>query len=451
VKQYKKLLLLLVVIFLPLSCGTGITATTEMTYVVSYSPSTPIHLLVRDRLKAAYERAGLKAEFIPLPHNRSLLNANEGIVDGDVGRIPLIEKKFPNLRRVDVKVMDFDGAAYVIDPKIDIYDKHLLSTYRVGAVLGVQWSELEMAGLNGIAAPSVAALFEMLLQGRVDLILATQASADSVLRTLGSRAKKVRELQPVVFSSPLYHYVNKNNIDIIPRLEQALKEINEEGVFVFYTGVQSPIFEILQRRLLEAFRRIGKTCEVRSTGSSQRALLLANEKGDGDAFRNGRIKEIAPELTSNLLQIPEPIGDVDFYVYTSGKNLVVTDWSSLNDLENGLRVGAKILEKNIPENQTRLPDTERLLMMLAENRLDTVTEHGVIADFKIQQLQLQGISKLSPPLVSHPGYSYIHKKHKQLIPAISASLAEMKKDGSFIQIEKSFFEELLINQSEGTP
>jgi polar amino acid transport system substrate-binding protein len=89
--------------------------------------------------------------------------------------------------------------------------------------------------------------------------------------------------------------------------------------------------------------------------------------------------------------------------------------------------------------------------MLAENRLDTVTEHGIVADLKIQKLHLQGINKVTPPLASIPGYSYIHKKHKQLIPAISASLAEMKKDGSFKQIEKDVLTKLLASPTEGTP
>jgi polar amino acid transport system substrate-binding protein len=225
----------------------------------------------------------------------------------------------------------------------------------------------------------------------------------------------------------------------------------EEDVYIFYTGVQSPVFDILQGRLQEAFRRIGKRCEVRSTGSSKRALLLANEKGDGDAYRNGVIKEINPDMTGNLLKIPESVGDVEFSVYTNKKHLVVSNWASLDGLKNGLRVGAKLLENEIPANQTRLPDTDRLLKMLAENRLDTVTEHGTIADYKIQQLHLQGINKLTPPLASFPGYSYIHKKHKQLIPAISASLAEMKKDGSFMQVKKDAFKNLLASPSESTP
>jgi len=443
--------LLFLVIFLAFTFCSGIACATEKTYLLSYSPGTLFHQLVKERVRAVYERADLKAEFISLPHNRSLLSANEGTVDGDVGRVPSIEENYSNLLRVDTQLMELNGAAYTINPDINSYDESLLSHYTVGYVLGVRWPQTILAGHNAITARNYQSLFEMLLDGRVDLILATEASADAVLRDLGSQAEKVRQLQPFALSAPIYHYVNKKNAHIIPRLEQAIKEINQEGVFIFYTGAQTPLFEIVQRRLKEAFWRIGKLCEVRSTGSSQRSLMLANQKGDGDAFRIKRIKEINPEATDNLLIIPEPIGAMKFFVYTNGQKFKVTDWDSLNGKKNGLRIGAKILEKNIPEIQIRLPDTTRLLKMLTENRIDTFTEHGIIADFKLQKLNLDGITKLTPPLADFQAFSFIHKKHKKLIPEISASLKEMKNDGSFMQIEKDVFKRLLDKETKGTP
>lgn len=442
---------LLLYICLAIVFGPGLAEATDKTYVLSYSPGTLFHQLVRDRVDVVYKRAGLTADFKPLPHNRSVFSANEGIVDGDVGRVPSIEENNPNLLRVNVKLMDLNGAAYTLHAEIGNYDESLLRKYRVGYVLGVKWPQAVLDGREAITAPNYAALFEMLLDGRIDLALATEASADSVFNELQSRAKNIRRLLPSVFSAPIYHYVHKKNAEIVPRLEQAIKEINEEGVFVFYTGIQSPVFEILRQRLKEAFKGIGKICEVRSTGSSLRALQIANENGDGDAYRNKNVKKLNPDITSNLVVIPESIGNVEFYVYTKGKHLAVTDWTSLNGFKNGLRNGALILEKNIPEPQTRLPDTDRLLQMLQEDRLDTVTEHGVTADFRLKKLKLKGITKLVPSLASFPGYSYIHKKHASLIPAISASIADMKKEGRFEQIEREVIEKLLSAQAETNP
>ncbi|MCG8636708.1 MAG: transporter substrate-binding domain-containing protein [Desulfobacterales bacterium] len=206
--------------------------------------------------------------------------------------------------------------------------------------------------------------------------------------------------------------------------------------FVFYTGAQSPIKEILEERLKEAFRRFGEDSRLIATGSAQRALLMANEYGDGDAMRVPQIKTIAPDLTTNLFQIPEPIIAISFYVYTKKEDLRINGWESLADYHNGLRNGTKILEKNIPGRTTILPDSVRLMKMLDQGRLDTVTEHDMIGDAVIRDLNLPGILKLRPALVELPGYCFINKKYKHLISKIAMALADMKTDGSFASIKE---------------
>ncbi len=448
-RQFPLMLLVFAISLMSLQVVSSIAA--EKTYVLSYSPGTLFHQLVRDRTKVVYERAGIQADFIPLPHNRSLLSANNGTVDGDVGRVASVEEKYPDLRRVNVKLMDLNGAVYTIRKDIESYSDDLLTKYRVGAVLGVRWTEKKMKGLNVTTVRDYPALFEMLLQGRVDIALATEASTDEVMRALGDRAANIRKLQPFVFTAPIYHYVNKKNERIIPRLEAALKELVEEGywesseekTYIFYSGTQAPTRKIVEMRLQEAFRRIGKKISVHFTGSAQRALLMANETGDGDALRVADIKKRVPDLTGNLLQIPESIITIQLYVYTKDKDFSVDGWDSLQGYRNGFRVGVKILEKNIPGSRTLLPDSERLFQMLDQGRLDTVSEHGVVADYLIKKLHLTNISKLSPPLVTVPGYSFIHKKHQALLPAITKSLVEMKADGSFDKIGNDVLKQLM--------
>ena len=140
------ILLLLFFLLAPLFPGTVHAAEGEKTYVISYSSGSKFHTLVRERTKAIYDRAGLKVKFVSLPHNRSLLSANDGRVDGDVGRVPSVEEKYPNILRVNAKSMELSGAVYTIDPDIKTYDESLLSKYRVGYVLGVRWPQKTMAG-----------------------------------------------------------------------------------------------------------------------------------------------------------------------------------------------------------------------------------------------------------------------------------------------------------------
>jgi polar amino acid transport system substrate-binding protein len=201
-------------------------------YRIGYSPDAQIHVAARDRLKAVYERAGLPVEFVPLPQKRSLVQAVDGIIDGDVGRIPGLEKRFPSLVRVDVKLMDLVGVAYVIKGQgIGDYRSELLATRRPGAVRGVLWAEKVMGGLRLEEVNNYATLFEMLTEGRIDLALASKISAETLFQADKERYADIRGLNPPVYHVPFYHYVNIGNADIVPKLEKALRGLRAEGLW----------------------------------------------------------------------------------------------------------------------------------------------------------------------------------------------------------------------------
>jgi len=199
-------------------------------YRISYSPGAAIHALARDRVKDAYERAGLPVEFVPMPHKRSLHSANEGIVDGEVGRIAGVEKSFPDLRRVNVELINLTGAAYVLEESgVTRYRQELLDTVRVGAILGVQWSLNELDGRPAEMVSDYTKLLGMLAEKRVDMALGSTLSVEAALKEKRIRNTRIRRLKPLVFCQPLYHYVHKKNERLVPLLEKALRELWKEG------------------------------------------------------------------------------------------------------------------------------------------------------------------------------------------------------------------------------
>lgn len=204
----------------------------KQTITVSYSSGTAFHALVRDRVKLVYERAGIPVEFVPLPHNRSLTSANAGTVAGDAGRVPSVEGKYPNLRRVEGKILDLSGAAYTLrQSPIQSYSDALLDDYRVGIVLGVQWAGKKIGNRMCTKVKDYASLFELLSVERVDLVLATKASAQTILAKMPEGDTLFRELEPVIFTAPIYHYVNYKYDYLIPALEQAIRELHEEAAW----------------------------------------------------------------------------------------------------------------------------------------------------------------------------------------------------------------------------
>jgi polar amino acid transport system substrate-binding protein len=198
-------------------------------YRIGYAPGAQIHVESMRRLAVVYERAGLPVEFVPLPQKRSLYLAAEGSIDGDVGRISGLENHYPTMVRVDVKLMDFYGAAYVVkEAEIGQFCDELLDSKKVGALCGVVWAEKIMKGRCQEYVKTYEALFAMLLEGRIDIALSSRVSAVAVFSQDPRRYARIERLEPLVFQTPFYHYLHMKNADIVPQLEKALRELRAE-------------------------------------------------------------------------------------------------------------------------------------------------------------------------------------------------------------------------------
>ncbi|TDT86305.1 polar amino acid transport system substrate-binding protein [Pseudodesulfovibrio indicus] len=199
-------------------------------YRIGYLPNAQISLESKNRLEAVYARAGLPVEFVPLPQKRSLYLAAAGDLDGDAGRIYGLESNYPSMIRVEGKLLNFNGAAYVIKGQhIGEYRDSLLDVMKVGSLCGVVWVEKVMKGRCLEQVNTYEGLFAMLLEGRIDLVLSSQRSAETVFRKAPHFYESIERLEPLVFQTTFYHYLNEKNADIVPKLEKALKELRDEN------------------------------------------------------------------------------------------------------------------------------------------------------------------------------------------------------------------------------
>jgi len=422
-------------------------------YVFYTGLESPINNILDARVQEAFRRLNLKASVHVLTSSqRALILANEE-GDGDAARLANITAYAPqnttNLVLVPESIITMEMSVYSRNFVFPVTGWESLGKYRNGARIGAKFVEKELPGKRSFLTTTVQ-LVQMLEEDRIDTMVDWGLVADATIENLG--VKNLKKLSPPIKTKTLYLYLHKKHQSLVPELSNVLRQMKEDGSFetitkefIFYTGVRSPVIDILEGRFHEAFRRIGLRFKLVNPGSSERALVMANEDGDGDANRIGDIKQIASNITHNLVKIPEPINFITFYVYSKGSVLPITGYQSLSDLRNGFRVGAKILEKNIPGKRTILPEIKRLFQMLNAGRLDTVIELPYIAEKIIKENNYSGITKLTPPVVNLPSYGFIHKKHQALIPEIVNALKEMKTDGTFLKIEEDVLKKFNMN------
>jgi polar amino acid transport system substrate-binding protein len=179
--------------------------------------------------REAFGRLGLGVEVTALPGERALINANAGLDDGDLLRIPGLEQEYPNLVRVPEKVMDFEFVAYTRDPAIRIQSIADLKPYTVAYATGWKFYEASVTEAADITrVRDLPELFLLLKAGRVEVVLADRWQGRWAARAVGV---EVILQQPPFRVSDMYIYLHRRHAALVPQLAEALAAMKADGSF----------------------------------------------------------------------------------------------------------------------------------------------------------------------------------------------------------------------------
>ncbi len=197
----------------------------------TYPRSTPDGTGFEDLIiKEAFNRAGLRLKIVQLPSERALVNANEGIDDGNFARVAGIEKLYPNLVMAPEKICEFEFAVFTRDSSIKISDWESLRPYNVGIITGWKILEEKAAPARSLTrVKDTEALFEMLTHDRVDLIICDNLQGRHIIET--RRLTGVTVLEPFLATQAMYLYLNLRHAALVPLLEEALRAMKLDGSF----------------------------------------------------------------------------------------------------------------------------------------------------------------------------------------------------------------------------
>ena len=184
--------------------------------------------IAKEVLERAYGKIGYHVKFNDLPGQRALEWANNGLTDGDVARIKGTEQKYPNLIPVPTPVIYFQGVAFVktINNNIEAWSD--LKGLRIGIVRGIRYSEIGTKGMDPFHANDMQHLFTLLDLGRIQVAVAALDSGKIEIE----RHFKDSGIHPTgspLFSSPLYHFLNKRNKNLVERIDRVLMEMARTG------------------------------------------------------------------------------------------------------------------------------------------------------------------------------------------------------------------------------
>jgi len=221
-----------------------------------------------------------------------------------------------------------------------------------------------------------------------------------------------------------------------------------EQTIVINTAFRNPISNDTQtgfadKVLGEAFRRMGYKLETVRL-PAERALINAN-KGidDGDLLRINGLQKKYP----NLIQVPGKIMDMDVMLFTRNKpSFKIRGWKSIAFHSVSIITGWKIFEINLGQqaNIMKMDNVSQIFTMLKKNRTDFAGYERWSGLGYLKSIKNTDITLLEPPLMSTPLYTYLHKKHKKLVPQLAAEIKKMKRDGSIRKMFNQILKPLML-------
>jgi polar amino acid transport system substrate-binding protein len=200
----------------------------------SYSPphsSANAEGILDRLLVAAFGRLGRRVEIRMPPAERGLQDANNGIADGDVGRIRGVDAIYPNLVIVDEPIIESrDFVAFSIRHQFRTPDWAALNPYNVGLVQGWKIFETHAANARSVTRTrDTRALFRMLQHDRIDVALSARLDGLTMAHDLGIQG--IRALEPPLARLKMFLYLHRRHADLAPRLARTLRAMKADGAF----------------------------------------------------------------------------------------------------------------------------------------------------------------------------------------------------------------------------
>jgi len=216
-------------------------------------------------------------------------------------------------------------------------------------------------------------------------------------------------------------------------------QVYNQTELVFSTFNSYTLSHVVSSVLKEAYVKLGISTSISYLPGNRSLLYSSTGRVDGELFRIEGIQREFPDL----IQITEPILELETIAYSSDVEFNINGWKSLNPYKLGFLRSFKKAEKNTQGMNTYQDDSlNNLFKLLNKGRIDLVIESQIGASVILQLEDKPVIKALYPPVDRFYIYHYLHTKNKNLLLPITDVLSEMRRSGEIQQIIDSTLQKL---------
>lgn len=203
--------------------------------IASFTNAEPLVRPMERVVLKAYERLGIKATVVRVPIARSLMDADEGQYDAELGRTQFSEKEVKNLIRLSEPIGEIRYTPFVLrSTKARFKDWEALkqSGLHIGARYGTRVPEAMLGTALSERPNTTQALFKMLVARHVDVAVGTSNTMRATLAKMRddgvTGVDDVLELQALDVQ-PMYHFLHKRHAALIKPLNAEFRKMQQDG------------------------------------------------------------------------------------------------------------------------------------------------------------------------------------------------------------------------------
>ncbi|CAH0536532.1 transporter substrate-binding domain-containing protein [Vibrio marisflavi] len=189
----------------------------------------------------AFRRIGYDFSYKQAPNKRSSIISDRGVkAAGELSRVRNYNDKHTNLIRLSIPHYSVRFVALAIKrPKLglngwnSLSDTDLVVTYRIGTKIIEEFlpKHVPSESIHGVV--KVEQGLELLSKNRVDIYIEGDVNVYKFLKKDKYSQANIY-IAGVMEELPIYMFIHKNYQDVIPKLNSAMKDMQEEGLFEKY-------------------------------------------------------------------------------------------------------------------------------------------------------------------------------------------------------------------------
>ena len=170
-----------------------------------------------------YAELGITPSFVYYPSKRGLRMVNRGYIDAEAGRFSSVGANYPNLIKVDQAVVNLHVGLFCLGKKTCVPTENDAVVLLDGLEIGDRFCEVKR--FNCRYESDVNVIIRLLEDGIASAFMSTTMSAKQIV--CGSGTTQIAFSDIPEFKQYTYHYVNRKHIDLVPKLEAAIRKLRD--------------------------------------------------------------------------------------------------------------------------------------------------------------------------------------------------------------------------------